>query len=119
MSRKLFQTNPFVAAPCGSVGKNDAITFAQTFANFDGANGKSAELDGGACCFGAVRIHFEKANGGFRLAERGAADIENVFHVFDFNGAVDAEVGTSAIRKRAIEGNIDSDRAVLNARVDA
>src|SRR5215470_5244282 len=116
--QKLLQANSFVIAPCRSIGKNDAIAFAQSLSNFDGAYGKSAETNGGARCFRTVRTHFKERDDGFGLAEGGAAYIENVFHVFDFDGAVYGEVGACASRERAVEGNINGNGAILNRRID-
>src|SRR6476659_5586237 len=100
MFRKLFQTNPVVAAPLGSVGQDHAVAFAQPVTNFHGADGKPSEFHGRARSFRSVGIQLEKPDGGLRLSECGAADEQDVLHVFDFYRSVDAEVRSRAVRKR-------------------
>ena len=49
----------------------------------------------------------------------GAADEENVFEVFEFDGAIDAEVGARTERERIGDLDVDGDGAVLDGGVDA
>ena len=49
----------------------------------------------------------------------GAADVEDVFEILEFDGAIDAEIGARAVWERFGEQDVDGDGAVLDGGIDA
>jgi hypothetical protein len=103
----------------GHVGEDDLVADIEALEDFDGVDGNFAELDVDADGFGAVANELEEANGGVSLAVDGPTDIEDIPEVIEFDGAIDAEVGAGAGRKRLGELDVDGDGAVLDGGIDA
>ena len=101
---------------------SERITLSPTLSpseDFDRVNGRFAEFYIDADGFGAVVDKLEQADGGIGLAVDGAAYEEDVFQVFEFDGAIDAKIWARAHRERFGELDVDGDGAVLDGGIDA
>ncbi len=68
---------------------------------------------------GAVGRQAEQADGAFLLPEGGSADDERVVDAFEFDGALDAQVGPRAAGQRSVvEGHVHQHGARLHGGVD-
>ena len=115
----LAQTNAVERVPGGHVGEDYFVADFEALENFDGVDGTLAELDVDADGFRAVVDQLEQTDGAVRLAVNGAADEENVLEIFEFDGAIDAEIGAGAKRERLDDLDVDGDGAIYHGRVDA
>ena len=114
----LAQTNTVVIVHAGRIRNDYLIAFAQAVEYFDRAHRSAAQLYLGASSFLAVRAKLEHTHGLLRLTERRPVDIENVPQSFEFNGSIDAQIGTSALRQAFGKRNVHSESAFARRRID-
>ena len=115
----LAQADAVVSIHGRHVGEYHFVADIEALEDYDGVDAAFAKLDVDATGLGAVGIQLKESDGGIRLAVDGAADVEDVPKIFEFNGAIDAEVGARALREWVGNLNINSNSTILNRRIDA
>ena len=96
----------------GHVGEDELVAFFESIEDFDGVDRRAAKLHLYANCFCAVFNYLEESQRGICSAVDGASDVEKVVEFFDVDGGVDGEIGSSAARQGAVEGDVDGACAV-------
>src|SRR5712692_2719875 len=110
----LAQPHAVIRIPLGHVRKNDFISGLQPVEDLDGVDRTLTQFDVDAHSFRTIVYKFEQADGAPGLAIYRPTDVEDILEIFDFDGAVDAEVWAGTVRERAGDGDVHSDGAVLH-----
>ncbi len=105
--------------PGAGIRENDLVARLKTALNFNRIYGALAQLHRRADSFPAAVDKLEHAHGVVLLAKRRAAHINDIIETLELDCSVDTKIGARAFRQRLIERNFDSDRSLLNCRIDA
>src|SRR6185503_16114704 len=106
----LANANNLIIVERRRIRNDDLIAFAQPLQHFDRAYGTSSQVDCLAFGFLSIRAQAKHPDRLLALAESRPADIKNVAQPLEFDGAVNAQIGTSTRRQLAGKRDIDGER---------
>src|ERR1039458_1447601 len=101
------------------VRQNYLVPHPQAVFDLDGVHRAAAEGDLHLVGVLAVGLQLEQRNGAVLLPEHGPAYEHHVVELFQLDGAVHAQIGPGAGRKRPLERHVHGDGAVHDGLLDA
>src|SRR5579885_506956 len=116
--QRSLQLDAVEIVPSRHIGQNHFVADLEAVEDFDGVHRSAAELYVDAHGLRAISNNFEETDGAIGLTMNRATDVEDVFQIFDFDGAIHAGVGARAERERFVKSDVHGNGAVLHGRIN-
>jgi len=110
--------DPVVTIQRRGIRNNHPVAFFKAVENLDSADGIAPEFDARAYRLGPIGCQHKHADGLVCLSESRPSDFQYIREPFQFDSAVNAQIGTSARRQWPVQRGIDFKRAFASSRID-
>src|ERR1700722_9020745 len=94
---QLVQPNPVCCIVARHVAQYDGVALMKTFDYLNCVDRGAAHLNRCADCPFSIRIQTKEGDGAVLVAESRTADIKNILHPFQIDGAVNTQVCTQSV----------------------